>query len=187
MLLLSACRAYTPSRYTVSVSNVEKLRTLQRKYPQGALKVSGFISESGPLREITCRGAGPVAPPDYKTFEQYLQGALEDDLRMAGVYSDKSQVAVSASIREVDFSSTNGTWTLAALVSAGSVQPFQVSHVGSFSTGIFGDEACRLTAHAFMPAAQDFVKKLVASPGFEKAFAESAEAKAQTPQAVPGT
>ncbi|RYZ31263.1 MAG: hypothetical protein EOO72_17105, partial [Myxococcaceae bacterium] len=133
-LLLSACPAYTVTRYSVSVDNVETLRSLQKKYPQGALKVSDFISESGPQREILCRGAGPVAPPDQKTFEQYLQAALRDELRMAGVYSDKSKVELSAKFHELDFSSIDGTWNLAASVSASPVQPFQVSHVSSFSS-----------------------------------------------------
>ncbi|RKG82795.1 hypothetical protein [Corallococcus terminator] len=185
--LLSACPTYTVTRYSVSVDNVEALRTLQQKYPRGALKVSDFLSESGAQREIICRGVGPVAPPDQKSFEQYLQAALKDELRMAGVYSDKSKVEISAKFHELDFSSVDGTWNLAALVSASSVQPFQVSHVGSFTSSPIGENACTLTAQAFMPAAQDFVKKLVSSPGFEKAFAASAEANAPAPQAVPGT
>ncbi|MCY1030218.1 hypothetical protein OV207_02030 [Corallococcus sp. BB11-1] len=188
-LLLSACPAYTVTRYSVSVDNVEMLRSLQKKYPQGALKVSDFISESGPQREILCRGAGPVAPPDQKTFEQYLQAALRDELRMAGVYSDKSKVELSAKFHELDFSSIDGTWNLAASVSASPVQPFQVSHVSSFSSSPIGDNACNLTAQAFMPATQDFLKKLVSSPEFEKAFAASEEAPAPLPttEAVPGT
>ncbi|MBE4746670.1 hypothetical protein G4177_00605 [Corallococcus sp. ZKHCc1 1396] len=59
--------------------------------------------------------------------------------------------------------------------------------MSNFSSSVVGDNACNLTAQAFMPAVQDFLKKLISSPRFEKDFAASAEANATTTQAVPGT
>ncbi|QSQ14786.1 hypothetical protein [Myxococcus landrumensis] len=186
-ITLTACQTYTATRYAVSSDNVQTLRTLRQKYPSGSINVASFSAKDGPLREIACRGAGPVAPPDQKTFEQYVQAALVDDLKMAEVYSDKSRVALSASIQSIDFSSTSGTWTLAALVSTGKQSPFAVSHTANYSSSFMGDNACMLTAQAFMPAVQDFLKKLIASPEFEKAFSDSSTTSPPTAEPIPGS
>ncbi|WP_338868129.1 hypothetical protein [Myxococcus stipitatus] len=184
---MSACQTYTASRYSVSSDNVQTLRALRQKYPSGSISVANFSAKDGPLRELTCRGAGPVAPPDQKTFEQYVQSALVDDLKMADVYSDKSLVALSATIQSIDFSSTGGTWTLAALVSAGKQSPYAVSHTANYSSSFMGDNACMLTAQAFMPAVQDFLKKLIASPEFERAFSDSSTTSTPTAEPIPGS
>jgi hypothetical protein len=171
----------------VSAENVQTLRTLQQKYPQGSVKVASFDAVDVPLRSITCRGAGPVMPPDEKTFEQYVQAALVDDLRMAGVYSDKSKVAVSAKMSMLDFSSTSGAWTLAARVSAGTEAPYLIEHKGTYKSSFMGDNACQLTAQAFMPSVQDFLRKVISSPEFEKAFSASVAAPAPSAEAIPGS
>ncbi|MCY1046823.1 hypothetical protein OV208_36300 [Corallococcus sp. bb12-1] len=49
------------------------------------------------------------AGPTY-TVTRYSVSVDKDELRMAGVYSDKSQVEISAKFHELDFSSVDGTW-----------------------------------------------------------------------------
>lgn len=187
-LTLSGCQIYTAARYSASAANVEALRSLQRKYPQGRLRVSDFLPGLAPLREITCRGAGPILPPDKKTFAQYIRAALIEELRMAGVYAEESGTEVAGELMALDFSSFGGTWTLAARITAGSPYSFDVAHENSYDTSFEGTNACAQTAQAFMPTVQDFVKKLIASPQFERALAESAaRAAVETAASQPGT
>jgi hypothetical protein len=192
LLALSGCQTYSVGRYTVSSDNVQMLRALQQKYPQGALKVGAFKHKDKygrqgiPLKEVMCRGAGPIKPPDNQGYEQFLQKALADELKMAGVYAESSPIGITASLETLDFSSTDGTWTLSAQVAAGQ-QPFPVEMVSKYDTSFMGDNACAQTAQAFVPAAQDFVRKLISSPQFERAFAESAKPSAPAAATVPGT
>lgn len=186
-LALSGCETYAVARYSASVDNVQVLRSLRQKYPQGSLNVGTFKNPRGATMDITCRLAGPVRPPDGQAFEAYLQKALLDELRMAEVYSDKSPAVVSARVEAIDFSSMDGSWSLAALVTAGQQKPFSVQQRSGFTSSFLGESACNRTAQAFMPAVQDFVRQLITSPQLEQAFAESAAQAAPQADAVPGT
>ena len=170
---LSGCAHFTVPRYAISVDDVQRLRSLHQKYPQGSIAVGTFRGVTGDPNTLSCRGAGPVQIPDGMTYSQYLAKALADEAKMAEVYSDHG-APISASLQKLDFSSTDGYWTLSASVSAGKQQPYEVGVTTHFDSSFLGDTACASTATAFVPTTQDFLKKLLASPQFEKAFAASA-------------
>ena len=82
---LSACSTYMPQRYSISADNNVALKAIR----VGNITVGSF---KGPLNfDISCRAAGPIAPPDNMSFEAYIQKALADELKIAGKYDEKIQ------------------------------------------------------------------------------------------------
>lgn len=140
--------------------------------------VASFTSFQPGLNQIMCRAAGPVEAPDQKPFEVYLREALISELKLAGLYGDKSGTVLNGYLENIDFSSNigAGSWTIRMRFSREGGAPFTVEHVHSFSTNFIADIACEQVAQALGPATQDFLKKTFADPSFREIF------QSRTPQ-----
>lgn len=167
LLTLTACSTYTPQRYSISADNNVALKTLQVQN----INVGDF---TGPNDfSNACRAAGPIAPPDNMSFEAYLQKALADELKVAGLYNDKAPtVTLTGSLEKLSFSSsrglTGGSWDLSLIVKSSNGHSTHVSEHYEFESGFVADTACKQTAEAYLPAVQNLIGKLVTSPNFKK-------------------
>ncbi len=167
LLSLTACSTYTPQRYSISADNNVALKTIEANN----IYVGNF---TGPANfSNACRAAGPIAPPDNMSFEAYLQKALADELKVAGLYDDKTpSVTLTGSLEELSFSSsrglTGGTWDLSLKVESSNGHSTHVSEHYEFESGFIADTACKQTAEAYFPAVQNLIGKLVTSPDFKK-------------------
>ena len=165
VLSLSACSTFTPQRYNISADNNIALKAIG----VGNINVGTFAGPSSFDR--TCRGAGPIAPPDNISFEAYIQKALADELKLAGMFDDKAPKAtLSGVVEQLNFSSsrglTGGEWNIRLRVNSSNGKSMSVSEHYEFESGFVADTACKQTAEAFLPAVQNIIGKLVKSPEF---------------------
>lgn len=163
---VSACSTFTPPRYSISADNNVALKSIG----VGNVNVGKF---TGPASfDNACRGAGPIAPPDNVSFEAYIQKALADELKVAGMYDDKSpKVTLTGAVEKLRFSSsrglTGGEWDIDLRVNSSNGKSVFVSEHYEFQSGFVADTACKQTAEAYFPAVQNLLGKLIKSPEFK--------------------
>lgn len=166
---VSAC-SHTAPTYSLSANNIDEIKQLVGSNSI-KLGVDNFSAkENANKKSISCRAAGPVEAPDNKTFHQYIQSAIIDELRIAGVYDAASKVKLYGDLDFIDFSSNIGAgkWTLNMTFAGNGVEPFSIQSEYSFSTNWIADKACQQVAQALVPATQGLIKKLIAHPSFKK-------------------
>ena len=166
VLALSACSTFTPQRYSIAADNNVALKAIG----VGGINVGAFV---GPASfDRTCRGAGPIAPPDNMSFEAYIQKALADELKVAGMFDDKTpKVTLSGVVEQLSFSSsrglTGGEWKINLRLNSSNGKSMAVAEHYLFESGFVADTACKQTAEAYFPAVQNLIGKLVKSPQFK--------------------
>jgi len=165
ILTLTACSTYMPQRYNISADNNVALKAIG----VGNINVGPF---KGPTTfNSACRGAGPIAPPDSMSFEAYVQKALADELKVAGMFDEKMPKAtLSGVVEQLSFSSarglTGGEWDIGLRLNSSNGKSVFVSEHYEFNSGFIADTACKQTAEAFLPAVQNIIGKLIKSPEF---------------------
>lgn len=163
---LSACSTYMPQRYNISADNNVSLKAIG----VGNINVGSF---KGPNTfDNTCRGAGPIAPPDNMSFEAYIQKALADELKVAGMFDEKTPKAtLSGVLEKLSFSSsrglTGGEWDIGLRINSSNGKSIFVSEHYEFNSGFVADTACKQTAEAYLPAVQNLIGKLIKAPNFK--------------------
>ena len=172
VLALSGCSTFTPQRYNISADNNVALKALG----VGNINVGAF---TGPTSfDKACRGAGPIAPPDNMSFEAYIQKALADELKVAGMFDDKTpKTTLSGAVEQLRFSSsrglTGGEWDIGLRILSSNGKSVFVSEHYEFESGFIADTACKQTAEAYLPAVQNLIGKLVKAPEFMSLLTQS--------------
>ncbi|MCG9081521.1 hypothetical protein [Laribacter hongkongensis] len=155
-----------PQRYSISANNNVAIKEAK----VGNIGVGAF---KGPaVFDNSCRAAGPVAPPDNMTFQEYIRQALISELKIAGAYNEKEDnVVLSADVEKLSFSSsrglTGGSWDVGMIVRSSNGRSTYVSEHYEFNSGFVADTACKQTAEAFLPTVQNLIEKLVKSREFK--------------------
>jgi hypothetical protein len=164
-LVLSACASYAPQRYAAVPDNIPVLRSIGL----GNIKVESFVMSAA--FAATCRGGITIDPPINMTFQGYLQAALADELKIAGLYNEISpRIVLSGNLEKLEFSSTKnltkGEWNIGLQISSSNGRSTYASERYEFESGFGGTTACRRSAEAFLPAVQSLISKLVRSREF---------------------
>ncbi|CAN7758104.1 hypothetical protein LJR039_007003 [Pseudorhodoferax sp. LjRoot39] len=161
--VLSGC-AYNVSPYGASVKNVESIKSLGIK----PVAVAAFQSVKPGQSSITCRAAGPVSVSP--SFENYIEKALIDELKLAGAYDPNSKLVLKGKLEEIDFSSgiTDGKWLFTTTIANARNESLTTKSVFGFSGSFVADKACQETAQAFGPAVQKLVEDIVRDPKFKQ-------------------
>ncbi|MDO8350016.1 MAG: hypothetical protein Q7S94_02555 [Gallionella sp.] len=172
ILTLSACSTFTPQRYNISADNNVALKAIGI----GAISVGTFAGPA--VFDKACRGAGPIAPPDNMSFEGYIQKALADELKVAGMFDDKTpRTTLTGTLEKLSFSSsrglTGGEWDISLRINSSNGKSIFVSEHYEFESGFIADTACKQTAEAYLPAVQNVIGKLVKSPEFSSLLIQS--------------
>ncbi len=162
---LSGCSSYAPQRYTAMPDNTPILKALS----VGSIKVNPFVLSI--TFDAMCRGVGDITPPVNMTIQSYLQTALADELKVAGLYDEKNpKFVLSGNIDRLNFSSskglTNGEWNIGLTITSSNGKSMYASESYQFESAFEGFTACRRTAEAFLPAVQNLIAKIVRSTDF---------------------
>ena len=162
-----ACSHVSP-RYSTSATNVEEIRQIT-KGTDVKVGAGSFTATEVGKNSIVCRAAGPVLPADSKPFDQFIKDALFDEMRVAGIYDEKSPIKLHGKLDYIDFSSNIGAgkWMMKMTFSSDGIEPFTVENTYEFSTNFVADIACEQVSQALPAATQDFIKKFVQHPGFK--------------------
>ena len=161
--ILSGC-AFKTIPYGASSQNVEIIKS-QNINP---VAVSPFTSYKPGLASLSCRGTGTVAVTP--NFENYIENALIDELKLAGAYDPASNVTITGKLEEIEVSSAmdGGNWTLLVTITNGKNQSFTTKSIFTFPGSYIGSKACAEVAQHFTQAVQQLIKQIVQNPEFKK-------------------
>ena len=162
-LFMSGCSTYSANRYSISVDNREAIKAAN---PDGKKISIGEFTSTEPKSQITCRAVGPVKTPDGETFAEYIKKSLEDELKLAELYSNNSNLIISGNLESIDFNSNGGSWHIALTVNSNNGESFKVDQVYDYKSSWYGETACNQTAQALMPAVQDTIRKVTTHSTF---------------------
>ena len=165
VLYITGCSTYKVNNYGISADNIGLMKELNGLQ----VSIDEFTSLKPGLTTIQCRGAGPVSTPNKESFESYIKEALVSELKIAGIYSESSNIKISGSVENLDFNSNvgSGKWMFDVSVSDGNGMSYQVNSIFNFSTNWVADKACQQVAQAFVPAVQNLIKDIVSKPEFK--------------------
>ena len=104
------------------------------------------------------------------SFENCIEKAFIDELKLAGAYNPASSLTLSGNLEEVDFSSgmSDGNWTFTLTVSNQRNEGFTTKSTFGFSGSFVADKACQKVAQAFGPAVQKLIEDVVRNPKFKQ-------------------
>jgi hypothetical protein len=128
-----------------------------------------FSSHS--LVDMGCRAVGEVLLPRGQTPNEYIQKAIETELKVANLYSiDSPKIVLSGTLNKVLLSTTNpapqdSSWDLNITVKSSNGRTLNVDEYYQFDTR--ADTRCKEAADAFVPATQNLIVKIFTSPHFK--------------------
>ena len=172
----SACSTnYVSQRYSISADNHMTLKNA------GANNISvGQFKMVAPNFDNRCRLKGAILPSDNLSFESYIQNALSDELKVAGMFDDKmSGITLSGAVEQFSIStapskdtlssqgSIKGSWDIGLRINSSNGKSSVVFEHYEFQSSLLSSDACRQTADALLPAVQDMIGKLVKSSEFK--------------------
>lgn len=128
-------------RYSLSADTNLALKSL------GASNVAVGSISGPPNFDSACRAAGPLATPDGMSHAAYIKKALEDELKVAGVYAASSpRVTLSGVVNRLDFSSaraiTGGSWNIDLTLASSNGKSMLASEDYEFESGHGAETAC---------------------------------------------
>lgn len=165
VITLSGCSTYSANRYAISVDNREALKASN---PDGEKINLGEFTATEPKTVITCRAVGPVKTPDGEPFVEYIRKSLEDELKIAEMYSKDAELVISGNLDHIDFNSNGGSWMISLTVNSNNGESFKVDEVYDYKSSWYGETACNQTAQALMPAVQDLIRKVTTHSTFSR-------------------
>lgn len=162
-VFLNACSTMQPPRYSVSVDNIQEL-----KKHNGAKAIVASFNQVVQF-DASCRLMGPIEPADGLTISQFIAKAINDEFKMADVYSSAG-TKITGTVTKIQFSSisglTNGFWDIGLRLISSNGVSLDVTNKYNFKSGFDAITACNATADALSPAVQDIIGKLIKHPDF---------------------
>lgn len=169
MMTITGCGIST-DRYQPTADNQQALKNIGVEMNVG--KFTATKSDS----KVLCRLANNVEMPDGITFEQYIEGALVEELKMAGLFNPGSKIVINGNLNDVDVSSgmTSAHWTLDVTLSNGLGSSFNIVKKREYRASFIGGIACgNDMPKAFMPTVQELINEIINNPEFGKLFGAS--------------
>ena len=166
LLTVIGCAPTITQRYVSSGNNVSVLRELYAKTPH-KIKVGEF---EGDKNVVGCRGPN-IAPPDRMTYASFIRNALVEDLMLANVHSDNSDIDLSGSLIDIDVSCGIGTgkWIIEMELAIQGMEAFTVKNSYDFEGAIIGVTVFSNANLALVPAIQEFIRVVINHPKFQSA------------------
>jgi len=165
---LSACESFTADRYRSSSQNQMVLEKISSKKQYA---VDDFLVENKESISVSCRLAGPIQVPGAGDHANYIQEALEEELRLAGMYNKASSRKFSAEIKEIRVTTVApASWDIAGdfYFNGGFVKSVKTSFPYKTSFSAMG--ACNNAAENFPYAVEEFLEEFIESAEFKKSL-----------------
>nr|VFJ69576.1 MAG: hypothetical protein BECKDK2373B_GA0170837_12482 [Candidatus Kentron sp. DK] len=163
-IVVSGCETTNSIQYTPSTNNVIQIKD---RWGESDIRVKLNEFTGTGIGSMICRAAGAIDPTPGKTVTEYVRSAFQDELFMAGIYSNNGEVVIDGNIDELSFRSFGGgRWDITMTLSSNMDQGYQVSTSYEFPTSWSAYFACQNVANAFNPAIQNLLNKVVTHPQF---------------------
>lgn len=166
VLVLSAC-SYMPQRYSVFADNTAALK----KLGVGNVNVGPFTKTAE--FDNSCRVvAGVVEKPDNTGFEGYIQKALVEELKRAGMFDDQTpKITLSGVVEKLSLSTWRtiylSNWDLGVRLNSSNGKTVYITQHYEFNAGSSNLADCQQIADHYMLAVQQTLKKLITAPEFQ--------------------
>jgi hypothetical protein len=160
LLSLSGCDSFTAASYGISADNDVALKNF------GAQPVIIGAFTAAKDFDTSCRLVGPIELPAGLTFVTYIQKAVSDEFKVAGLYNASAPVSLTGSVDDLAFSSVSGGWDITLTVRSSNGRAVTVAEHYDFHTSYTAEAACHNVADGFQPAVQALIGKLFAAPEF---------------------
>lgn len=173
-LFLSGCATNNSPRYASSADTVHALRGMKI----GEVATVGSFTMTS-TADLQCRAVGPIMLPDNHNLPSYIKKAFEDELKMAGIYNPANpNITLTGVVNKAAFSSAKGFfqghWELDLTVVSSNGKSVSAQEQYDFDSAYLADKGCQKTADALVPAVQNVLQKIVASPNFRDLFVTAA-------------
>lgn len=157
-LALVGCGHYATGRYAISTDNALALRSMD----DAQVNVGAFTDPKNTVT-VSCTGEGPVATVDGEPFAAFIQKAFEDELKMAGIYSEAAPTTITATLDKIDVSTAlDSQWELQLTVQSTNGTSIVVNEIYDYGySWAPGDGECVQAAVAFVPAVQNVIGKVI--------------------------
>lgn len=168
LLFVAGCATSITPRYSVLAKNVASLRDLYGN-AQNKIKVGEFTSE---IKEIPPCRAGTIPIPDGLTIASFVKDGFSDELRMSGVYSEKSNTEIRGKILNLAAECNIGTghWITEIELTIGNGNPFIVKSIYDFEGAFVGNLVYQNAQQSLNYALQDFYSQIIKDDNFKAAF-----------------
>lgn len=166
VLVLSAC-SYMPQRYSVFADNTAALK----KLGVGNINVGPFTKTAE--FDNSCRVvAGVVEKPDNTGFEGYIQKALVEELKRAGMFDDQTpKITLSGDVEKLSLSTWRtiylSNWDLGVRLNSSNGKTVYITQHYEFNAGSSNLADCQQIADHYMLAVQQTLNKLITAPEFQ--------------------
>ncbi len=166
ILVLSAC-SYMPQRYSVSADNTQALK----KIGVGNINVGPFTKTAE--FDNSCRVvAGVVEKPDNTGFEGYIQKALIEELKQAGMFDDIApKITLSGVVEKLSLSTWRtiylSNWDIGVRLNSSNGKTVYITQHYEFNAGSNKLADCQQIADQYMFAVQKTLNKLITAPEFQ--------------------
>ena len=160
LVLLSGCISNNVKGFTPDVTAAYDLKSnIAKKIALGDFT----MPTSKDKTSILCRLSGEVYLPNKMSYSQYIKEAFRKILITANRYSTTHSKThtISANIKDVDFSSVLGEWSISAAIKVDNHPSVVINSVTHFGTSYNSWSACRNVAESFQTATQDFISKVL--------------------------
>ncbi|MBT6914582.1 MAG: hypothetical protein HOA38_03990 [Candidatus Marinimicrobia bacterium] len=165
LTLASGCSTMQPPRYSISVDNIQIMKSFN-----GVKAKVAYFNQGGKF-DSNCRLMGPIEPADNLSFSKFITKAFNDEFKMAGIFSEEG-ARITGNIIHIEFSSitglTSGYWDISIVLKNRAGKILSIRNKYKFKSGFDAITACNATADALTPAVQDLIKASVSHPEFEK-------------------
>ena len=167
ILLVTGCTAIPIDRYHVTADNQTRLKEFDVQ-----MDVGQFTADKSE-KAILCRFANNVEMSDGITIHEYLESALIEELKMAGIYREGANIVINGHLNKVDVSSglSDAHWTFDVSISNAKGQSFNVTHSRKYSANFLGGIACQHDMpKSFLPTIQELIGKILNHSQFDSTF-----------------
>lgn len=165
---LAGCTTMTADRYSVSMDVNQALK----QYEGAGIHLASLLPPE--KYDPNCRGTTPIKMIDGVSLPEFIQGAFNDEFKLAGIYDGQSGAPLSGKMDRIAFSSfyeeANGWWDMAITLTAPNGKSLSVENRYNFKSEYDGRIACEKTAQTLVPAVQDLIEKTVTDPEFSLLF-----------------
>jgi hypothetical protein len=166
MFVLGAC-SYVPQRYGISPDNTEALK----KLGVGNINVGPF--KKAAAFDTSCQVvAGSIDSPDSTGFEGYIQRALIDELKQAGMFDDQSpKITLTGVVEKMSMTTLRtvylSNWDIWVRLNSSNGKTVFIKQHYEFNAGIHNLADCQIVADQYMVAVQKTLGKLINAPEFQ--------------------
>jgi hypothetical protein len=155
----TGCAPMITQKYAPATKNILTLRDISSN-TKNKINIGKFEGDS---KITSCRAFGYVSPPNNVTYATYIRNALIEELMLANVYSEKSNIEINGKLKEfeVDCAVGTGKWIIEMEFNINGKEPFTVKVSYDFEGAFIYEIVFNNAQQSLVPATQEFLNAVL--------------------------